>query len=520
MNRLDPILIILLFLLLTDGCAPTRLNRTVYDPKKQDQSELPTVEDHIIKIHQKDGGLYILKEWTYDSANKVVTGYGLRYSPNRKLLEKRSGTSDQYRISYADISLIETNKIEHDSGNLLAISIIGVPFAIVSIICLTDPKACFGSCPTFYARKNGDWKMMAEGFSSSISSAFEKTDVDMLYGIDQNADEVNIKLTNEALETHVIRYVDLLAFPEEPGEMVFATEEGEFYRTTGTQVPSSCMADEGDITPLIQAVDQQERYSLADENNLAEREEIIMRFAAPKQGESGLLISSRQSLLTTFLFYQLIAFSGKHYGDMVSKVENQNKPLSRRIARMWDKLGGIEVFIQTNGRWEKVDEINEMGPIASDTHLVKLPAVQQDSIVVKLRQTKGLWRLDYLALTQLVGPETPIRIEPAQVTSNDSICTDVLRTLHNSHEPLITLPGDQYEISYQLPGDCNYQLFLETKGYYLEWMRENWLQEEAPLKAALALQFPGLFFRKAAPAFKLAEPQMEELFWNSRYVKQ
>ena len=135
---------------------------------------------------------------------------------------------------------------------------------------------------------------------------------------------------------------------------------------------------------------------------------------------------------------------------MVSKVENQNKPLSRRIARMWDKLGGIEVFIQTNGRWEKVDEINEMGPIASDTHLVKLPAVQQDSIVVKLRQTKGLWRLDYLALTQLVGPETPIRIEPAQVTSNDSICTDVLRTLHNSHEPLITLPGDQYEISYQL----------------------------------------------------------------------
>ena len=73
--------------------------------------------------------------------------------------------------------------------------------------------------------KNGDWKMMAEGFSSSISSAFEKTDVDMLYGIDQNADEVNIKLTNEALETHVIRYVDLLAFPEEPGEMVFATEE-------------------------------------------------------------------------------------------------------------------------------------------------------------------------------------------------------------------------------------------------------------------------------------------------------
>jgi len=51
-------------------------------------------------------------------------------------------------------------------------------------------------------------------------------------------------------------------------------------------------------------------------------------------------------------------------------------------------------------------------------------------------------------------------------------------------------------------------------------MREEWLAEENLRKAAFAFQFPGLFMRKAAPEFKKAEPLMEKIFWESRYVRQ
>ena len=161
-----------------------------------------------------------------------------------------------------------------------------------------------------------------------------------------------------------------------------------------------------------------------------------------------------------------------------------------------------------------------MGPIASDIHLVKLPSVQQKKIYLKLRLTKGLWRIDYLALAKIIGEESPVRIKPDVVLNNDTIDAGALDRLTKGVDPLITLPGDRYELKYQLSTDCSFQFFLETKGYYLEWMREEWLAEENLKKAAFAFYFPGLFLKKAASEYKKVEPKMEKVFWESRYVKQ
>ncbi len=513
--------ILAILLLLASGCAQTVLNRSVYRLSDNELNS-PDAKAKILKVHMNDGTLYVLNEWSFSGEAEIVMGHGDYYNFNRRLLSsnKKEKDSPAYEIPYSEVSLIETNKLERDGRNLLGISIAGVSSAIYSIYCITDPKACFGSCPTFYAMKEGNWHMISEGFSSSISSSFEKSDVDMLYGIDQPTDGFSLKLTNEALETHVIRYVDLLAFPQELGEQVFATEEGVFYRTSALQAPQTCLAEEGDLRAQVQAFDGNERFSLTDENNLAGKEEIMLTFANPGAVESGLLIGSRQSLLTTFLFYQLMAYSGNHYGHFVARVENGDPHLLKRIEKMWGKLGGIEVFLQTaDKKWQKVDEIEEMGPIAADIHLVKLPPTEQESITLKLRLTKGLWRIDYLALAEIMGEETPLRIEPRLVTANDTICREALQLLNDKQKPLVPFPGDQYTLHYTVPDDCSYQFFLETKGYYLEWMRDEWIKEEDLKKAALALYFPGLFMRKAAPAFKRAEPQMEKLFWESRYVK-
>lgn len=514
--------ILAILLLLASGCARTLLNRNVYR-LSDDELNSPEAKTKILKVHMSDGSLYVLNDWLFNEEAEIIAGYGDYYNFNRRLLASNQEEEDShaYEISYSEVSLIETNKIERDGRNLIGISIAGVSSAFYSIYCMANPKACFGSCPTFYALKDGNWQLISEGFSSSISSSFEKTDVDMLYGVDHPTDTFTLKVTNEALETHVIRYVDLLAFPLATGEQVFATEAGVFYRTSALQAPQSCLADEGDMRALVLAFDGKERYSLADEHTLTRKEEIILTFANPRGVESGLLIGSKQSLLTTFLFYELMAYSGTHYGRFVARVENGDPHLLKRIEEMWDRLGGIEVFVQmTDEKWLKVGEINEMGPIAADIHLVKLPATEQENITLKLRLTKGLWRIDYLSLTEILGEETPLRVKPLLVTSNDTICPEALQLLTDEQEPLVTFPGDHYTIHYPLPDDCSYQFFLETKGYYLEWMRDEWIKEEDLKKAALALYFPGLFMRKAAPAFKRAEPHMEKIFWESRYVKQ
>jgi hypothetical protein len=63
-----------------------------------------------------------------------------------------------------------------------------------------------------------------------------------------------------------------------------------------------------------------------------------------------------------------------------------------------------------------------------------------------------------------------------------------------------------------------YELFLEARGYYLEWLRQEWLPEADPVRAARLAFDPAGMLRELAPQFKAVEPSLEHLFWISRYV--
>jgi hypothetical protein len=84
----------------------------------------------------------------------------------------------------------------------------------------------------------------------------------------------------------------------------------------------------------------------------------------------------------------------------------------------------------------------------------------------------------------------------------------------------VTWPGDAYSLAYELPSDYSqYELFLETQGYYLEWMRPSWLAEKDLRKARTMFTNPAKFLREIAPEYRKVEPQLEEIFWRSRYAK-
>jgi hypothetical protein len=186
-----------------------------------------------------------------------------------------------------------------------------------------------------------------------------------------------------------------------------------------------------------------------------------------------------------------------------------------------DVLGGIEILMENgDGKWETVGQEGEQGPLASDVHLIELPRTNEKEVRLKLRLTKGLWRLNYLALASLDEKIEPVVVEPARVISPLKVNT-AGPLLLDPDDPLVTLPGDEYDIYYHLPeGRDNYEIYLNTKGYYLEWMRDTWIAEENLRRAALLFGFPRLYMKIVAKEFKEAEPLMEDSFWNSRYVRQ
>ena len=80
-----------------------------------------------------------------------------------------------------------------------------------TIYCISNPKACFGSCPTFYAFDGEKMTLQAESFSSSVMPVLETNDIDALYNIKSINRFLELQMKNEALETHIIRHADFLA---------------------------------------------------------------------------------------------------------------------------------------------------------------------------------------------------------------------------------------------------------------------------------------------------------------------
>jgi len=412
--------------------------------------------------------------------------------------------------------VFETN-VSEISGAAVLVTALAVVTVAIGIYCATTPKACFGSCPTFFVA--GNEHPLAEGFSASIAPSLEATDVDALGLAPVPGGRFEITMKNEAYETHVVRHVDLLAVPHRAGARTVQALDGSFYRVDSVTSPAKADAPEGNVTALVAARDGRERFSLADSTNLAAREQLLLTFDDASAGEHGIVLSSRQSLLSTFLLYQAYAYMGSQAGHWLAEIERGE--LHETGDALNDLLGGIAVAIEmAPGEWTTIGEVTEFGPIAIDQHLIVFDAPATWTGRARVTLTQGAWRIDEVALASSVERVDAVRVAPMVVLKNGTPDDTARHRLVDPAQSLVTLPGDCYTLVYDLPrDDAPYDVFLESRGYYLEWIRDAWLEEENPALLAELFMSPEQALRRLAPQYKRIEPGMEQIFWSSRYAQ-
>jgi hypothetical protein len=484
--------------------APDVLRSMGADEKQELREASP-----FLKAHMRNGDLFVLQEWL--AGGDGVSGSGTRYDPSRNPVE-----TGQFHLAVDSVAVFETN-VTKTSPALAAITILAVATAAVAIMCAINPKSCFGSCPTFYVA--GHDRPLAEGFSSSIAPSLEATDVDQLDVGVVGAGRFEVVMKNEAYETHVVRHVDVLALPHCADERVLRDVDGSFWAVANVTPPSFATADEGECVDALRATDGLERFSLADSTNLAAKETIEIAFEYPRAGRCGIAVACRQSLLSTYLLYQTFAYMGQEAGHWIAELERGD--LGDAGSALVEMLGGIVLSIETApGVWVEVGEIREFGPIAVDQHLLAFDAPVDWTGHARLRMTRGAWRVDAVRLGTLVGRVEPIRVPPTRVLKGDRADELALALLTDRTRSLTTLPGDHYTLIYELPDrSAHYEVFLESRGYYIEWMREDWLREENPVHLAQLFFDPASALARLAPEYKKVEAGMEETFWGSRYAK-
>ena len=488
---------------------------SVRDPQLVPASQPAPRAPAPLKVHLMSGDLLVLDSWREAAGDSGIFGAGARYDPSR-----RHSLPFQGLMSRDSIALYEQTRTHTvataGSGLLIGYTVLT---GLVTAICVADPKSCFGSCPTFYL--DGD-RPAAEGFSASVAHSLEATDVDDLGDVHRTGRRFDVVMKNEALETHAVRFVRLLVTPRLGGGHLVHGADGRFYRASDESAPTACSAGDDDCGALLAARDGREWFTRADSTDLAAPDSIDLVFASTPAGDAGLIVAARQAFVSTFVFYQTLAYAGTHAGDLLAEVERRGITAFPGAWTMMQRLARVDVLAGPDGgTLEPVGRFGEPGPIATDQQMIPLPPVASGRMLhVRLRFARGAWRFDRVALARFAAAPDPIRLEPVRVEQGGAD-TAALARLLDPDRYLVTEPGDAYRLVFELPQDAaGLEFFLESRGYYYEWMRPEWLREEDPVMLGLLATRPDEALRRMAPAYARLEPRLEEMFWASRFERE
>lgn len=503
--------------LLLQSCSSTEIPRFHYRSageaiKKYDSGKAGAP---VLKAHLKDGGLLILENLLeIDTIAGFVKGKGVYYDYNRTPIKE-----GEIKVNTDSVLIYEINEDLELRDGLMVLAPLAIVNVSVTLACLVNPKACFGSCPTFYSEEGLPvFGSRGEGFSNAIAPSLEYGDVDDLRLPLQNGD-FNLIMKNEAQETHCLREVQLWAFPVASNEEVYMTREKEFFSSTNSYELSNASQAEESITDLLNRSDGKEYFSQTDADNIAGKEELILEFdSAELAGDLALLLEFRQTLMTTYFIYSAMAYMGDEVSDIFAKIEKEKDLYEKLDNGLKSELGELEVHLwdTESETWIYQSSLYETGPIAINRQIVPLKHKGQ-KVRIKLLMNKGLWRIDYAALVGLDKKLNPQKLSPSSLKKNGGYNYHALSQLNDSEKLLVSLPGDHFELHYDLPeANQGYRLHLYSKGYYMEWMRKEWLGDKNLYKLNQMMNHPKRYLKKEAGSYKEYESVMEEVFWSSQ----
>ncbi len=489
----------------------------------QDQNailHIDTTQTNFYKLHFKNGDAAILTTWQSTELDSII-GRGQLYDFKRNIIKTGflSFHIDEIVIGETnDYSMFKSLDKERKTslGIMIAFNL------ALNVNCALNPKSCFGSCPTFYVEGNDDLrKCNAEGFSHAITPSLKSTDLDALQ-YTSPGEHFELTIKNEALETHVIDKIELLAIPKSPHHQVLQSSEGFYECTMGVSPSKARSQSDDDISTYVAAIDDKEYFSVTDSTDLFSQQELVFEFNKLDQHKKGLLLNFRQSLITTFLLYNTLSLLGDESTDFIALYERNTKVGSAFFEPILEKsFIKIHYWNIDKNRWQHVKDVYEIGPIAKNKILVNLPdeLISARTIKIKMTIPKGHWRIDYVGISTIIQEVNPVSLFPDEVIFNNQSNSSVKLSIGNiDKNNMITLPGDHAILKYDLPciqDGIDYELFVSATGYYLEWMRKEWLEDKNIDSFKKMMALDKSFWKELAIQYKNQEAESEALFWNS-----
>jgi len=491
------------------------------------------------KIFLTNGTIVIFSNGFNVEGDQIV-GVGTVYSLTLnkaaadQKIDKSSPANKIPLAKVAAANIYTANRKSMDTESELGSGLLGLFGAVLvptAIYCLSCPKCCFGSCPTVYDESSGQPIFEAELFSYSVSKLLEAADIDVFdtpYPADGN---LRLRLTNEAMETHLINKFALEIVEHPAGTSVYASPQLGILPVGPTTPPDSAVTLRGeDILDRLRATDGS--FFRSDDGPVKAllAGATFDSFDVVKNVGSGtrrarMTIRYRNTLLTTILFYDIVlASQGLQALDWTARMNTDPLYASQFLA-VYKFFSGIRILEWNDGRWQSLGQLPDAGPLNWKTMAVDVPVSSSGEIRLRLQFFPDNFMVDAIGF-DLDPPDAEtvsrLSLAPSSIKDHTLRPRPEFGALLEKDDGayLITEPGDSIILDYELPtppadGQQARSLAVVSKGYYMEWVRGSWVRND-PAAAPFRLTDIGQTIRRLAEAWLRDRELLEKEFFRAR----
>ena len=191
--------------------------------------------------------------------------------------------------------------------------------------------------------------------------------------------------------------------------------------------------------------------------------------------------------MSTILFYDVVlASQGLRALEWTEKI-NTDQRYAAQFNALFKSYSGIRVMTEINGTWTEQTVIGDIGPIAWKYTAVEIPVdgMTNGEVRVRLQFFPDNFMIDYVAFETNDSSSESFSVkayQPKEIYDDaGQMRNDVLDLVADDDERfLVTSPGESYHFIYDIPpkSDLETTVFLQSKGYYTEWIRGEWLNNK------------------------------------------
>jgi hypothetical protein len=476
------------------------------------------------KAHLTDGSLIIFQDG-FSIAEDRLNGTGELYNL------KRDKVKSVDSIQLDSVAFLEYYKSEVEGGSVLG-GFLGPIIFGAGVSNDRIAKALFGSCPTIYSYDGDNYSLQAECFSYSVNPMSEDSDLDR---IDHGCSFDNIyrlKITNEALETHYINYMQLIYVDHRPDYEAFPTDDHDIIFFAGENLVEHVHDRMGkDISDLVGMRDT--NWFQSDSSALDQLTEKIVDdwidINVKKTRDTNQIILAlrlRNTLLNTVLFYDVMLGSAGIQSLNWMAGEGLDLQYALNFQSWYRKHFGLKVQVWNGQEFELVERIGDCGPIAWRQLAINLDVPKNEDVKIRLSFLPDNWMIDWVGASLPVSDNPEVRKSNCQSLtkmSMDKIDIDPAPLTEADDNYLVTYPTDVYHADYQVAdqkSELHRTYFLKSEGFYIEWIRRDWFASATFDKSNKELYLDDETVIRAARIWQSKKHSFEKDFFSSKISNQ